>query len=207
MAPPSFANQKQLPLVTISLIVAHLLLFGYTLTLDTQTLAQFLRQWAVQPVQLFTQFQTEFITLLSAIFLHGSWIQIGSNSLAIAFFGPLVEAHFRPIQTLIIYLTAGLGAFAAQLLLEPANAVPILGATGAIAGLVGAALTTSHRMSRPRLAATIFLWFIAQQLYGVLPLKQMQFQLGSGAFFAAISGIMIGVLLTRQLKNRPKQSR
>ena len=196
MTPPLIAKTRQLPFVTISLIVTHLLLFGYTLTLNTRELAQFVRQWAILPVQLFTQFPTEFFTLVTAPFLHGSWIHIISNCVSIALFGRLVEAYFRPINTIKLYFICSLTATIAQLLIEPANAIPILGASGAVAGLIGAAITIPQtRISRPNLLLLASLWFIAQQLNGLLLLEGVQFQIGSSAFFAVVGGFITSIFL------------
>ena len=201
MTPPSIAKTRQLPFVTISLIVTHLLLFGYTLTLNVRELAQFVRQWAILPVQLFTQFPTEFFTLATAPFIHGSWVHFVSNCLAIAVFGRLVEAHFRPIYTIFLYFTCAFGATIAQLLIEPANATPIMGASGAIAGLLGATITIPQtRILHSNLLLLASLWFIMQQLNALLLLEGVQFQLGSSAFFAVAGGFITSILLGKRLR-------
>ncbi|MGB1253081.1 MAG: rhomboid family intramembrane serine protease [Candidatus Promineifilaceae bacterium] len=208
MAPPIFAKKRQLPFITISMIMINLLLFGHTLTLNTRALAQFMRQWAIQPVQLFTDFSREFITLLTAFFLHGSWVQLATNMAAIIFFGRLVEQHFRPNQATMLLFVSGLTATFAQLLIEPANAVPIMGASGIVAGFIGAALTIHQtNISRVQLFAAAALWFIAQQFNGFFPLQGLQFQVGSSAFFSAVGGITSGILVAKRLRPTPKQLR
>lgn len=155
-------------------------------------------------------------TPLTSMFLHGSWAHLISNGLFLWVFGRGVEDSMGRMRYLLFYLLCGLAAGAAQIAADPASPVPMVGASGAISGLLGGFLVLYPR-ARVRIlfifiiiiriialpAAFVLLWWIGLQILAGLPqLTSMRTEVSSGvAVFAHIGGFFAGALLVRLLAN------
>ncbi|MBU0708518.1 rhomboid family intramembrane serine protease [Patescibacteria group bacterium] len=193
------------PWVTYFLIAANCIVFLYMVLLPEDSLEQFIYSYAVIPRQLLQG--QKVLSLLSAMFLHGSFGHIIGNMLFLNIFGDNLEDVLGHFKFILFYLLCGLGAWALQLLITPASEIPMLGASGAIAGVMGGYLvlfpnnkidilfTLGWYISRVSLPAytMLFYWFFAQLLYGVGGLGFAD--VGGVAYFAHIGGFAAGWVL------------
>ena len=214
----------QTPFVTIALIVINVLAFLYELSLDSQEMLNaFIRMWGVVPAQLVGDFGSEFLTLFSSMFLHGGWLHLGGNMLYLWIFGNNVEDRLGHFRYIIFYLLAGLLASAAQVFIDPSETLPNIGASGAIAGVMGAYILEWPR-ARVATAVIFFyflriiyipalivlgIWFILQFFNGVAGLTDVSAEaVGGVAFFAHIGGFVAGLLLMKPFQiGRPEHAR
>lgn len=148
-----------------------------------------------------------FLTLFSSMFLHGGWMHLIGNMLYLAIFGDNVEDILGHVAYLLFYLAAGVVAGLAQVARAPAVMVPAVGASGAIAGVLGVYLvlypTAPVRVLVPtfgfmriaRLPAVIVLgmWFVIQAFNGFLSLGMDTMSTGGVAWFAHIGGFVVGL--------------
>ena len=130
------SSRKIFPLVTYALLLANVLFF----LLELFGGDPFVIKWSLVPSRFFTNPFGESITLFTAMFMHAGWLHLGSNMLYLLIFGDNVENRFGHGKFLIFYLLSGLAASFAQMLLTPISNIPILGASGAIAGVLGSYL-------------------------------------------------------------------
>ena len=121
------------PIVTYALIVLNVLFFFVELSGGEA----FITQWAFVPSRFLANPAADFITLFTSMFMHGGWLHLGSNMLYLWIFGNNVEDRFGHVPFLIFYLLCGLGATALQLAFSLDSNIPNLGASGAIAGVLG----------------------------------------------------------------------
>jgi membrane associated rhomboid family serine protease len=128
------------PFVCYALIVANALIFlGYWLTLTNEyALGEFLFTWGLVPARVMQG--QGYATILTSMFLHGGWMHIIGNMLFLFIFGDNLEDQMGHIPFLFFYLLAGCAAAALQIIADPASHVPMVGASGAIAGVMGAYL-------------------------------------------------------------------
>ncbi len=124
------------PIVTYALIAINILFFLVELSAGED----FIRQWSVIPRELLANPVGEFITVFTAMFMHAGWLHLGSNMLYLWIFGDNVEDRLGHAKFLIFYLLCGIAATYAQVLVNPNSNIPNLGASGAIAGVLGAYL-------------------------------------------------------------------
>ncbi|HWT05830.1 MAG TPA: rhomboid family intramembrane serine protease [Xanthomonadales bacterium] len=150
------------------------------------------------------------LTLLSSMFLHGGWLHIGFNMLFLFVFGPAIEDACGHVRFLVYYLLCGIAGGIAQIVIGPGSHVPALGASGAIAGVLGGYLVTypfaSIRTIVPivifplfvRLPAILVIgvWAATQFLNGFATISDRAAEsTGGTAYFAHIGGFCAGVLL------------
>jgi membrane associated rhomboid family serine protease len=166
----------------------------------------FVLKWAAVPADIMAGHH--WITILTAMFLHGSWSHIVGNMVFLWAFGPEIEDAMNPLRYTAFYLLGGLAATLAQVAAGPGSTVPTLGASGAIAAVMGAFLVTYPR-DRIRALLVIFIFvrvtFIpAALLIGVWFLIQLfsvgtvaHVQTGGVAYMAHIGGILFGALTAR----------
>ena len=128
--------RRSAPVVTIALIAINVLVF----LLELQRGDAFIQEWAFVPGRFSEHPSGDAVTLLSAMFMHGGWLHLGGNMLYLWIFGDNVEDRFGSIKFLLFYLAAGLAATFAQYAVNPASNIPNVGASGAIAGVLGAYL-------------------------------------------------------------------
>jgi membrane associated rhomboid family serine protease len=203
--------------MTLALIAACALVYGYQLLLMTQggdqALEAFFTRWGVVPDELVAALGSgqivsmETATLITSQFLHGSLIHIAGNLLFLWIFGNNIEDRFGRFRFLLFYLVGGIVAGLAQVAIDPGSTIPTIGASGAIAATLGAYLVL---FPRARVTTAIFLvffyqlidvpavivlafWFILQLLDGLGSLGPMGDAASGGiAFFAHIGGFVFG---------------
>jgi membrane associated rhomboid family serine protease len=165
-------------------------------------------------------------SIFVAMFLHGSWLHIGGNMLFLWIFGNNVEDKIGPAFYILFYLVAGIAATVAQLLINTDSVIPNLGASGAIAGVLGAYLVMFPRRRVLTLIIFFFItfvylpayvvlgaWFVLQLFSGVGELGSRVNSGGGVAFFAHIGGFVFGSLMAwfffpkERLGSRPPPAR
>ncbi len=220
MIPLRDANpSRTTPVVTISLIIANLLIYFYQWTLaGAEQLIPFFDHWAVIPAQLTTHFSTEFYTPFTAMFMHGSWMHLLGNMLYLWIFGDNIEDRLGKGRYLLFYLSGGLAATAAQILVDPRSPVPNIGASGAIAAVLGGYLILYPRarvltlvvryVTQVPAYVVLGFWFVLQLFQGVGSLGATTSQGGGVAFFAHIGGFVAGAIFVRlfQIGLEPRYS-
>lgn len=206
------------PIFTILLILINVGVFLLELLVFASGAeAAFFDTYAIIPAQLLTSPISEGFTVITAMFLHGGWAHLLGNMLYLWIFGDNIEAALGRGRFLVFYLLSGLAATFAQVLIDPFSAVPNIGASGAIAGVLGAYLALYPRarvdtlipvglgfmrtVALPALYVLGF-WFVYQLIIGVGSLGQMG---GGVAYFAHIGGFAAGYLMMQILKRRVRQ--
>ena len=194
------------PVVTLSLILAN----GAVFFLELSRGQAFVLQWSAVPADISAG--RHLITILTAMFLHGSWLHILGNMLFLWVFGPEIEDAMNPGRYLAFYLVGGVVSMLAQVAVSPQSTVPTLGASGAIAAVMGAFLITYPRdRIRTVLLLGFFvtvtflpaflligLWFLIQLFSGVGSVASgTSAQTGGVAYMAHVGGVAFGVLTVR----------
>jgi len=209
------------PAVTIALIVINFIVFFYQLTLDPRTLQSFIMTYSMIPARAqlalahsqYTLAQG-FFPLFTSMFLHAGWLHIIGNMWFLWLFGPNVEDRLGHFPYLGFYLACGLGAGIAQTVFSLGSTIPGLGASGAIAGVLGAYVVffPSSRILTlvtlffwwffARLPAVLFigLWFAVQFLSGLGSLGSAQ--AGGVAWWAHVGGFLLGMLLVSGMRRK-----
>lgn len=208
------------PYVTYTLIAINILVFFYEIRLSSQELEQFFRTYAIVPRELTTSFGRtnvtemlpELMTLLTSQFLHGGFLHLGGNMLFLFIFGNNIEEQLGRIKYLIFYLACGALAGLAQWFFSPQSNIPALGASGAIAGVLGAYILRFPRaqiltllplgflITTVRIPAIFFLgfWFVQQAFYGIASLQaptNVGAEGGGVAYWAHAGGFVFGAIL------------
>lgn len=199
------------PVVNYILIAINVLIFGYMFLLPEELLMAFINQYAVIP-SLIVKSQHLF-SLISSMFLHGGIGHLVGNMLFLNIFGDNLEDTLGSLKYLLYYLICGLGASALQIVINPASSIPNLGASGAIAGIMGGYLVLFPRNKIDILFVfgwalrqvtvpayfMLFYWFIAQLFSGAGSLAFMDQARGGVAYFAHIGGFVVGWVLINLL--------
>jgi membrane associated rhomboid family serine protease len=202
------------PGVTITLIALNLLVFLFQLSLSDRAHDAFLYAFGLVPAYF------SFATVFTSMFVHGGLAHLGGNLLFLWIFGDNVEDRLGHLRFVFFYLLCGVIAALSQLLLDPDSTVPMVGASGAIAGVMGAYLVLYPHsrvlMLFPfplflfELPALVFLgiWFLVQFLNGIgqLPVFQQDQISGGVAFWAHVAGFAAGVVLVVFMK-RPERTK
>ncbi len=219
---------KTTPYVTYALIAINILVFVYELTLSEPQLKSFFYNAAVVPAQLTASFEgvpgaraelPELATLITSQFIHGGWLHILGNMLFLWIFGNNVEDELGHGKFLFFYLTCGVLAALTQWFFSANSAVPSLGASGAIAGVMGAYIVrfplaqvlTLVSIFPLRVPAFIFLgiWFVQQALYSFASLEvrtNIGMESGGIAYWAHAGGFVFGAILALLLGIRRNAS-
>jgi membrane associated rhomboid family serine protease len=198
--------------VTGSLIALNTLIFLYQDTLSYYRLDQFVSSWGIVPDDL------HLITLLTSMFLHGGWMHLLGNMLFLWVFGRNLEDLIGGTRFLIFYLLCGLVSAGVQVAANPYARVPTIGASGAIAGVMGAYLIKFPRsqidtlvllfifFTRLAIPAPFYLllWFGMQFLNGFESIGDRSYTGGGVAWFAHIGGFIAGMLLIRLFPSRQR---
>jgi membrane associated rhomboid family serine protease len=208
------------PYVTYALIGANVFIFLYELRLTKSLLDQFFELYAVVPSELTATFLgkpvnqpvPELVTLVTSQFLHGGFLHIFGNMLFLWIFGNNIEDKLGHVKYLIFYLTCGALAALTQWFFSMQSGIPSLGASGAIAGVMGAYILRfpNARIRTlvvlgpfivfPDIPAIFFLgiWFIQQALYGIASLNvpsNIGMESGGVAYWAHAGGFVFGAVL------------
>jgi membrane associated rhomboid family serine protease len=208
------------PFVTYALIGANIFIFLYQLTLTPPQLQQFFQLYAVVPRELSASFLgvavnqpvPEPLTLITSQFLHGGFLHILGNMLFLWIFGNNIEDKLGHVKYLIFYLTCGALAALTQWFFSTQSGIPSLGASGAIAGVMGAyilrfpnarvrtLLFLGPFITFPEIPAIFFLgiWFVQQAIYGIASLNvptNIGMESGGIAYWAHAGGFVFGAIL------------
>ena len=205
---------RQFPFVNWLLILANAAVFWYELQLGEGALQNFIFTWGLIPAELLSNLQKEWLTVFTAMFLHGGWFHIISNMWVLYIFGDNIEDRVGSTRYLLFYLLSGIAAAALQVFILPGSSVPMIGASGAIAGVLGAYLVSfpGSRIASlvpiffiftiVEIPAILFLvfWFITQLYSGLFA---MQGSAGSGiAWWAHIGGFIFGLIMVPFFRTR-----
>jgi membrane associated rhomboid family serine protease len=161
------------------------------------------------------------LTAFTAMFMHGGLLHLGGNMLFLWIFGNNVEDAMGPVRFIGFYLLAGLMALALQVVVSPQAAVPTIGASGAIAGVLGGYLVLFPRARIITVVFIIFfftilelpavlilaLWFLQQVLFGYLDLAQPSGDAGGVAYFAHVGGFVFGGFAVKLLADERRRQR
>ncbi len=207
---------RSVAVVTILIIALNVLAFGYELTLPSQrSLEALFADFALIPAAVTqTPGVAAYRSVLTSMFLHGGWLHLIFNMLFLWIFGNNVEDSVGHFRYAIFYLLCGVAAAAAQVAVQPDSRVPMIGASGAISGVLGAYLLLFPRarvltlvpiwifIRLVYLPAWIFLivWFALQLLSGAATAGRAQS--GGVAFWAHIGGFVAGMVLIPFFKKR-----
>jgi len=205
---------RTMPGVTITLIVLNVLVFLFQSTLSDRAEEMFIYGLGVIPMYF------SIVTVFTAMFVHGGLAHLIGNMLFLWIFGDNVEDRLGHGRFVLFYAICGFTAAFAQVALDPDSLTPMVGASGAVAGVMGAYLVLYPHsrvlMLFPfpvflfELPAVVFLglWFLMQFLNGIgqLPIFQQDQISGGVAFWAHVAGFIAGLILVMIMK-RPERTR
>ena len=199
--------------MTRALLITNILVFALELRQGVR-LDAFVDRFGVVPHRWFVGSLSDvldwprlFLTLLTSQFLHGGFLHLASNMLYLWIFADNVEDRLGPARFLLLYLSCGVAAAVSQILAAPTSAIPMVGASGSIAGVLGAYLLMFPRARVVTLLPLIFwwetvelpaflflgVWFLLQWVQGVTTIGQVA-GVGGVAFWAHIGGFVTGMI-------------
>jgi membrane associated rhomboid family serine protease len=201
------SSRRTVPLVTYALVALNVLFFFVELSGGDA----FVGKWAFIPSRFMANPAADFPTLFTSMFMHAGWVHLGGNMLYLWIFGDNVEDRFGHLPFTIFYLLCGLAATFAQLMFSLGSRVPNLGASGAIAGVLGAyillfpqgrvrVLQGSQVVQMPALMV-IGLWIVLQFFSGIGSIANTA-ETGGVAYMAHIGGFLAGLVLTFLFRGR-----
>lgn len=208
-------RSRTFPLVTYSLIALNVFVFLLEASLPPRGFERFLTVFGLVPARLAGGHPLAWVTVLTSMFLHGSWFHLISNMWTLFIFGDNVEDRMGHLRYLAFYLLSGVAAALTHAFFFPDSRLPTVGASGAIAGVLGAyfVLFPNSRVITfvpwfflpwfVEIPAVIYLgfWFISQVSSGLLSLGQLSAFSGI-AWWAHIGGFVFGMLLVRAFARR-----
>ena len=215
------------PYVTYLLIALNLIIFIFELMLGSNDRNAFVLQFGVLPAKLPAAFHPganvslagAFLPLLTSMFLHASWLHVIFNMWALWIFGDNVEDYLGHFRYLAFYLASGLIAGFVHILFNWGSTVPTVGASGAIAGVMGAYFVLYPRARVLVWFPPIFFfhlpawlvlgyWFVVQFMSGAATSIAETSQTSGGiAFWAHVGGFVAGIVLIKVLPERPRRYR
>jgi membrane associated rhomboid family serine protease len=202
---------RRWPWMVFALGGANIAVYVYTLALgwgaggDSEAVTRFVETWGLIPRELLRADDPRaWVTLVTAMFLHGSLLHLGANLLYLQVFGSRVEDLLGPARFLLLYMATGIVAGATEVAAHPDSWTPTIGASGAVSGLLGAYLasfpTRRLRLLWPRIRvrAALFLgvWIAIQLLAGLDALDDPDRQV---AWWAHVGGFAAGAVLARPM--------
>jgi len=212
------------PVVTVAIIVANVVVFGYELALGRQ-LDAFVMHYGLIPALVTGGLPIEgfnwpdkAIRFVSTMFLHGGWLHLIGNMWYLWLFGDNIEDRLGHVRFGLFYLACGFAASLVHIASDPSSLVPTVGASGAIAGVLGAYMVTFPHARIATFVPTFFLpmvvelpavlvlgfWFVTQLFNGTFTIALAAQTTGGVAWWAHIGGFVIGVMLIRVLPRRSK---
>lgn len=208
---PSYSK----PVVTVLIIVANLLVFLFEFSLDPYTLNEFIAQYGLVPDQFHVS------AIFTSMFIHGGWLHVLGNMWFLWIFGDNIEDIMGHEKYLLFYLTCGVVAALTQVFFSGDSHVPMVGASGAIAGVMGAYMVKFPRARILTLIPIIIFftwleipawfmliyWFGMQLFSGVGSISNTQYAQGGTAFFAHVGGFVAGMILVNLLAKRQRYHR
>jgi membrane associated rhomboid family serine protease len=204
---PSYSK----PVVTVFLIVINILIFLFEFSLDPYSQNAFIATYGLVPDHF------HFVNVLTSMFLHGGWMHVLGNMWFLWIFGDNIEDILGHGKYLAFYLLCGIAAGMTQTLFSPGSRVPMVGASGAIAGVMGAYMIKfPHSQIRTLVFLLFFIttfdvpawvmliyWFGIQLLNGFGTVGNSAASQGGTAFLAHVGGFVTGILLVNLM--RPQQ--
>ena len=208
---PSYSR----PVVTVFLIVLNILVFLFEMSLDPYSRNHFIAQYGLIP----DRFQAS--SMLTSMFLHGGWLHVLGNMWFLWIFGDNIEDILGSAKYLLFYLLCGIAASLTHVFFNPLSRLPTVGASGAIAGVMGAYMV---KFPRSRIVTLVFVfifvttidvpafvmllyWFVIQLFSGVGTVGYSHLSEGGTAWFAHVGGFLAGILLIHLLGTRQPWSR
>lgn len=203
------------PIVTVGIIVVNVLVFLYQVSLDRFSVNHLIAEYGVIPDRLHA------LSLVTSMFLHGGWMHVIGNMWFLWIYGDNVEDVLGHARYLLFYLLAGVAAALLQVALNWDSRVPMIGASGAIAGVMGAYLIKFPR-SRILTLIPVFVffttveipavfillyWFVIQFFSGVGSIGYSHLSQGGVAWFAHIGGFVAGMILILVMGTRDPYAR
>ena len=223
---------EHFPVVTVALILANCFVYfflqdGFWQLPDGGATGDWpVQQYAAIPCEFTGQCQavgppSTIVTAFTSMFMHGSLLHLGGNMLFLWIFGNNVEDSMGPVKFVVFYLLGGLAADAAQILTGPGSDVPTIGASGAVAAVLGGYLLLFPRARVVTLVFIVFfftilelpailflgIWIIQQGLFAYFDLLQPAGGGGGVAYFAHIGGFLFGLLLIRVFASERRRRR
>jgi membrane associated rhomboid family serine protease len=200
-------SRRSFPLITYVLLALNVLFFFVELSGGDA----FIMKWAFVPSRFLANPSGDFLTLFTSMFMHAGWVHLGGNMLYLWIFGDNVEDRFGHIIFAIFYLLCGLAATFAQLAFSTGSNVPNLGASGAIAGVLGAYILLfpqgkvkvlqGQRVVQMSALIVIGFWIVLQFFSGIGSIANSA-QTGGVAYIAHIGGFAAGFVLTFLFRGR-----
>ena len=202
------SQRRSIPYVTYVLIAINVVVF----LLELQNGDPFIQNWAFVPARFSQEPTADLTTVFTAMFMHGSWLHLGGNMLYLWIFGDNVEDRFGHLKFLLFYLAAGTAATFAQYAAMPGSSVPNVGASGAIAGVLGAyilmfpqarvnVLLGRQVVAMPALIVLGF-WIVLQLVSGVGSIAYTDADVGGVAYMAHVGGFVAGFLMAFVFRGR-----
>jgi membrane associated rhomboid family serine protease len=199
--------RRTMPVVTYALIALNIIVFFIELNGGDA----FIKQWAFVPSRFISSPASEVSTIFTAMFMHGGWLHLFGNMLYLWIFGDNVEDEFGHLKFLAFYLLCGIAATFAQFHFSMQSSVPNVGASGAIAGVLGAyivmfpaarvnVLVARQVVALPAVAVLGF-WIVLQLFSGVGSIAQTA-DTGGVAYMAHIGGFAAGLLMSFLFRGR-----
>ncbi|HXE74256.1 MAG TPA: rhomboid family intramembrane serine protease [Candidatus Xenobia bacterium] len=226
MIPLRDANpSRRWPLITLLVILANALIFLYEVTLGPAQLQQFVFTFGVVPARLTGAAPPALPagggieTLLTSMFLHAGWLHLIGNMWFLWIFGDNVEDYLGHLRFLLFYLFCGLAAGLIHIVFNLSSMLPTVGASGAIAGVLGAYLLLFPRARILTLVPVFFVflmeipayviliyWFVLQFLSGTVSIVEGSAAQGGVAWWAHVGGFVVGLALVKLLAPRQRYS-
>lgn len=213
---------RRRPWLTWSLIAANVWVFVQQLSLSPYAAELFVRRYGVVPYRLTEELTLQaMLTPITSMFMHGGWMHLISNMWFLHIFGDNVEDLIGKGRYIIFYVMCGLAAVVAQVAIDPSSQVPMVGASGAIAGVLAGYVSLFPRARVLTLVPIfifiqfveipafffIFVWFAIQLLGSHASLAQVGSGMGGVAFFAHVGGFVAGLLLMPLFRQGPARTR
>src|SRR5512140_672388 len=199
--------RRTFPLVTYALIALNVIFFLVELSGGDA----FIEKWAFVPSRFLANPAGDFLTILTSMFMHAGWVHLGGNMLYLWIFGDNVEDRFGHIKFIVFYLLCGIAATFAQLIFSLGSNVPNLGASGAIAGVLGAYILLfpqgkirvlqGQGMIQVSALIVIGLW-IGLQFFSSVASITSTADTGGVAYMAHVGGFIAGLVLTLVFRGR-----
>jgi membrane associated rhomboid family serine protease len=208
---------RSFPLVNWLILAGNVIIFVLMTSNGASRFEQLTTRYALIPAQLSLDRPLEFATMFTSMFMHGSWFHLLSNMWTLYIFGDNVEDRMGSSRYIVFYLLSGVAAALLQIYFDPTSSIPTIGASGAIAGVLGAYLLLYPRgrvitlipiFILPwfvELPAFIFLgiWFLSQLSSGLLSLGAAG-NFGGIAWWAHVGGFAFGLLTVYLFARRPR---
>jgi membrane associated rhomboid family serine protease len=207
-------RSRRFPFINLMLILINVLAFLYEIQMDPSALKEFIFEWGLIPARLLSDPSTAWVTIFTSMFLHGGWFHIINNMWVLFIFGDNVEARMGGIRYLIFYLLSGVAAVFLQTYILPSSNVPMIGASGAVAGVLGAYLILFPHSRIASLVPILFIftiieipavifllfWFASQLYSGLFAIQGSS---GSGiAWWAHVGGFLFGIIMVFFFRTR-----